>query len=461
MDDHRRFVHQVYQRVPAYRRFLDQHRLGPDTPWEELPLTDKKGYLLAHPLEDLCWDGSLAGCHLIGSSSGFSRTGSLFWPKRPQDEAAYLQAVEYMLKDYHHIHRRRTLVLVCLAFGTWIGGMQLAAALRTLAGSGRLPLTVCTPGLNLGEAVEIYARFHHHFQQSLWITNVSNVSLIATLMERRGLEPHPGSVFFGVVGEYLPEAFRAWVARRFGHPPQEPFCVWTGYGSADTGDLGVETRSTIALRRYLYERPELSRRLLGSENTPLIMAASPKAHLEVVGGNLVATKDQLVPLVRYDTGDAGAVLARSHLARVPELPPELLRDLPQTMVCVSGRASDAVVFYGTNLMVGDIHEHLLSLPPEMAYGGAFELAPRQEEGVSVFHFKVFVDRPRDQDLARRYQEAIVAFLESRSLEFRAKYRALCASVGRELIEVELADAARRPAHLKHRFLVQNREEAGA
>jgi phenylacetate-CoA ligase len=454
MEDHRRFARRVYERVPAYRRFLDRHGVGPDAPWAELPLTDKKGYLLAYELEELCWDSSLEDCHLIGASSGFSRTGSLFWPKRPQDEAAYLQAVERMLVDYHHIDRRRTLVLVCLAFGTWIGGMQLAAGLRTLAGTGRLPLTVCTPGLNLGEAVEIYARFHRHFQQSLWITNVSNVSLIATLMERRALEPPPGSVFFGVVGEYLPEAFRAWTARRFGHPPEEPFCVWTGYGSADTGDLGVETRATVALRRFIYARPELSRRLFGSENTPLIMAASAEAHLEVVEGNLVVTKDQLIPLVRYDTGDAGGLLTRDELAQVAELPSGLVQELPPLMLYVSGRASDAVVFYGTNLMVGDIHGHLLSLPAELGYGGAFELSRREEEGVSVFHFKVYVDQPQDQGLAQRYQQAIVEFLESRSLEFRAKYRALCASVGRELIQVELADAAQRPAHLKHRFLVE-------
>ena len=453
MDDHRQFAREVYQRVPAYRRFLDQRGVSPDAPWEELPLTDKKGYLLANDIEELCWDGSLDDCHLIGSSSGFSRSGSLFWPKRPRDEEAYLQALERMLIDYHHLDQRRTLVLVCLAFGTWMAGMQLATTLRTLAATGRLPLTVCTPGLNLGEAVEIYARFHRHFQQSLWITNVSNVSLIATLMEHRGLEPPPGSVFFGVLGEYLPEAFRAWVARRFGHDPEEPFCVWTGYGSADTGDLATETRQTIALRRYLYARPELSRRLFGSDNTPLIMAANPKAHLEVVEGNLVASKDQLVPLVRYDTGDAGGLLTPEELARAVELPPALVPDLPPLMLYVSGRASDAVVFYGTNLMVGDIHEHLLSLPQEMGYGGAFELAQREEDGVSVFHFKVYTARPQDQDLARRYQQAIVEFLESRSLEFRTKYRALCASVGRDLIQVELADAAQRPAHLKHRFLV--------
>ncbi len=452
MIDPRDFAMQVYERVPAYRRLLDRQGLTPQVPWQELPITDKRSYLLANEMEDLCWDGSLAGCHQIGASSGFGPSGPLFWPKRPQDETAYLESLENMLVDRYGIDRRPTLVLVCLALGTWMAGMQLASSLRTLAASGRHRLTVATPGLNLGEAVDIQARFQAHFQQILWITNVSSVSLIAALMERRGLEPAPGSVFFGVVGEYFPESLRVWAARRFGHPPEEPFCLWTGYGSADAGDLGVETRETIALRKFIYARPELSRRMFGSENTPIILAANPNAHLEIIEGRIVVSKDQLIPLVRYDTGDNGGLLNRQDLAAWPELPPELVQEAPESILWVAGRASDALVFYGTNLMVGDINDHLLSLPADMGYGGSFELVRREESGITVFRFKVYVRTQPSPELAERYARTIVEFLQSQSLEFKTKYQALCASLGQELIQVELADAAQRPANLKHKFL---------
>ncbi len=451
--DPRAFAQKVYDKVPAYRRFLDQQGVSPRVPWPELPLTDKTGYLLRHRLEDLCWGGSLGDCHLIGASSGFSRSGSLFWPKRPRDEAAYLEAVEQMLIDYHGIDRRSTLVLVCLAFGTWIGGMQLASALRGLAASGRHRLTLATPGLNLAEGVEILERFQRHFDQVLCITNVSNVSLIAHLLERRGVEPAPGSLFFPVVGEYFPESLRAWTARRFGHQEDEPFCLWTGYGSADTGDLGVETRGSIALRRFIHARPRLSRAIFQTENTPMLLAASSQAHLEIVAGRIVASKDQLIPLVRYDTGDSGGLIRRRELEARSELPPELLKKAPETILWVAGRASDAVIFYGTNLTVGDINHHLLSLPPEMGYSGFFELSRRQEAGVTLFNFKVFVHARPGPELARDYARAIVEFLQSQSLEFKTKYQALCASLGRELIQVELVDAEQRPAGLKHKFIV--------
>src|SRR3954467_10674138 len=121
------FVRDVYQRVPAYRAFLEQLGVSPDAPWAELPLTTKTSYLLTAPTDQLCWDGSLADCHLIGASSGFSQTGAIHWPKRPEDERDYLHAVEQMLVAQYGIDQRRTLLFVCMAFGTWIAGIQLAS----------------------------------------------------------------------------------------------------------------------------------------------------------------------------------------------------------------------------------------------------------------------------------------------------------------------------------------------
>jgi phenylacetate-CoA ligase len=157
--------------------------------------------------------------------------------------------------------------------------------------------------------------------------------------------------------------------------------------------------------------------------------------------------------VRYDTGDSGGLLGRADLAAWPEMPTGLVQEAPELILWVSGRASDAVVFYGTNLMAGDINHHLLSLPAEMGYGGFFELSRREESGIAVFRFKVYVRGRPGPEAAQRYARAIVEFLQSQSLEFKAKYQALCASAGRELIQVELADAATRPAELKHKFIV--------
>ena len=317
MPTDRKLLADAWTRVPAYRAFLNSRGAGPDTPWAEVPLTTKKNYLLVNEVADLCWDGTLAGCHLIGASSGFSRAGSVFWPKRPKDEQSYVEGIETMLVEHYAIDQRRSLVFVCLAFGTWFGGMQLATALRTLAATGRHPLTVTLPGLNLGEAVEIYRRFAGAYEQVLWITNPSNVTLISALLSRAGIQPPPGSVSFPVVGEYFSEAFRERVAERFGHHRDAPFCLWTGYGSADAGPIGVETTATISVRKHIYRRPAVSQALFGTTDTPMLLLPAPGALIECVNGRIVVSKDLAIPLIRYDTGNVGGIFPASGGTRSP------------------------------------------------------------------------------------------------------------------------------------------------
>lgn len=447
------FVRAVYDSVPAYRRFLADAGLSGPVDWQALPVMDKQRYLHAYPIESLCHGGTLEGCHLIGSSSGFSRGGSSFWPKRPQDEGDYVASVEQMLVEHYGIDRRRTLVMVCLAFGTWIGGMQLAAALRTLGASGRRPITVATPGLNLREAATLHQRFHRHFEQCLILTNPSNIALIGALMREMTTDLVPGSVSFPVVGEFFSEAFRERVAADFGHDPAAPFCVWTGYGSADTGDLGVETAATVALRKWLSREPARLEGLFGVRDAPMLLAPTPKALIEILDGEIVVTKDQLIPLVRYNTRDRGGLIERAALA-AGHVPLALLADLPERLLFVHGRVSDALVFYGTNLVVPAIGDFLLSLPEGFGYGGLFQVVQRERDGIGQLAFRIFTSAGAGTPSAVDYVEALLGFLRESSLEFAAKYDTLCQAAGKPLIEVELRDIAGLDPSIKHRFILE-------
>ena len=451
--DMKTLAERVAARVPAYGRFLAEQGASTADSWLNLPLTNKVNYLLKHPLPDLCWDGSLHDCHLIGSSSGFSKTGSVYWPKRPEDESNYLALVEQTMIQCHGIDQRKTLIFICLAFGTWIGGMQLASVMRTLAASGRHPLTVATPGLNLSEAVEIYQQFGSRYDQVLWITNPSNASIIISLLAELKNPPPPASLYFPVVGEYFTETFREDVAKRTQHPTTEPFVLWTGYGSADTGDLGMETRETIQLRKFFHHHPKMSQQFFGHGNTPMLLAPSAKSYLEVVDGNLVVTKDQLVPLVRYDTKDSGGLLQTADLTDC-SLPEGLLESLPETLLFIRGRVSDAVVFYGTNLMMGDLADFFLQLPKHFCYGGFFKVKPDQSRGFAVFHFTVYITGQATQSLEEQYTESLITFLQNESLEFKTKYEVLCRSVQRPLISVELNEKKPAQGMIKHKYIIE-------
>ena len=450
MLDQEKLRQDVLRRVPAYRQFLEGAGVSPQAPWNELPLTNKADYLLAYPYEQLVWDGDLSDCHFIGCSSGFSKTGSIFWPKRPQDERHYLEGLRQTLVDHYAIDSQRTLVLVCLAFGTWIAGIQMASTMRAMAiDRGELPITVCTPGLNLSEAADICARFHGQFEQFLWITNPSNLPLIATLLQRRELSLGGGRHNFAVLGEYYTQDFRHWVARRF--EQSNPYGIWTGYGSADTGGIGVETAATIALRGWYHNNPEACQARFGTRSVPMILAQSPDIFVEVIADELVVTKDQLVPLVRYNTRDAGGQLARH------ECPAEIA-DLPEQMVYVYGRASEAIVFYGTNLMMSDLADFFLGLSADHRYGGLFEVRKRERDGVTIYLFSLYAFEP-DEALRQRLEQALMTFLTGRSLEFAAKFEPLSRSFGEKLIQVSLLDAAGLQGKIKHRYLLELEDEA--
>ncbi|MRR54729.1 MAG: phenylacetate--CoA ligase [Deltaproteobacteria bacterium] len=453
MNDVKAFSQRVFECVPGYRRFLATRAASIEGPFAELPLQTKQNYLLEYPMEELCWNGSLGNCHLIGSSSGFSKSGSVFWPKRPEDEKQYLEALEQMLVQNYGIDRDRTLIICCMALGTWFGGMTITAALRVIAAGGRLPITICTPGLNLAEAVEIYSRFQTNFTKVLWITNPSNISLITSLIARKGINVPPGSCYFPVVGEYFSETFRESVAGRYGHAAREPFVVWTGYGSADTGDIAVETAATIRLRKFFHKNQELRRQLFGSDDTPMLLALAPKAHVEILDGRIVVTKDQLVPLVRYNTGDEGGILEKEELGRGGTVPDDILNELPERILFVRGRASNSIIFYGTNLNVQEINQHFLELPRDMSYSGLYTVRKVEQGDVTLFEFTVFVESLGDGALAERYHASLLGYLKGRSLEFEAKYSNLTRSLGEELIRVAVEELAGSTGAIKHRFII--------
>jgi phenylacetate-CoA ligase len=442
--DHHKLRQDVLQRVPAYRQFLDNAGVANDAPWDSLPLTNKADYLLAFPFEQLVWDGDLRGCHFIGCSSGFSKSGSIFWPKRPQDERHYLEGLRAALIENYQIDKKRTLILVCLAFGTWIAGIQMAATFRTMAVErDDLPITVCTPGLNLSEATDICARFQGQFDQFLWVTNPSNLPLIATLLQRREVPMGGGRHNFAVLGEYYSQDFRQWVAERF--EQDNPYGIWTGYGSADTGGIGTETAATIALRAYYQAHPDQCQERFGTRSAPMILAQASDLLVEVINEELVVTKDQLVPLIRYNTKDAGGQLRRQDCPAID--------GLPDLMVYVYGRASEAIIFYGTNLMMSDLADFFLSLDPGYRYGGLFEVRKKENDGVTIYLFRLYAFEP-DEALRERLEEALMGFLSGRSLEFAAKFEPLSRSFGEKLIQLTLQDASGLQGKIKHRYLLE-------
>ncbi|NOX15566.1 MAG: phenylacetate--CoA ligase, partial [Epsilonproteobacteria bacterium] len=255
------------KKLRAYQDFLKENSIKEIKNWEDIPICNKQNYLLKYPIEDLAKD-DISKAFLIGTSSGFSKSGSVFWLKESVDEEAYLRAVKKLLIDNYAIDKKKTLIIVSLAFGTWIGGIQLAATLRNLAASME-SVSIATPSLDIKEACEISKKFGKFYETILWVVNPSSINIIYSLLkdEKSLLN---GKIVFPVVGEYFSENFREDIALKFGHKKDYPFALRTGYGSADAGDLGIESKATIILRKFLNQNRDLCMELFSQNEAPMM-----------------------------------------------------------------------------------------------------------------------------------------------------------------------------------------------
>lgn len=456
------FAKQVWEQVPAYQSIV-----GTTFPsqFNQLPLINKRNYLLSFPMTELCRPGGLDQIHLIGASSGFSKTGAVFWPKRPCDEKDYIHSIENLFVNAFHIDKRKTLCLECLALGMWIGGMQLATAIRMIGLTEKYRFTIATPGLDLRTAVDVIEAYHERYEQILIITNPSNIPIITALIRTKRLQLQPGTVYFPVVGEYFSESLREHVCTEYGHTLDRTEVLRTGYGSADTGEVSFETERAIRIRKFFSHHPELSKQLFGTEDTPMMLEFNPAAYVEIIDGHIVVTKDQFIPLVRYDTNDCGGILHREDLRGI--VPDNLLEPMPEQWMYVMGRADNAVIFYGTNLMIGEIQQFLLTLDKTEGYGGLYTVHElhqpscsetissetiSNEATISRLEFIIYT-RGEQHANAERFKTLLVDFLCGNSNEFAFKYHNLSKSSDTPLITVRTADISALEGNLKHRFII--------
>jgi len=435
----------VRKTVKGYDRFLSEHSIKEVNRWEDIPITTKQNYLLTYPINELIRENTFDKCFLIGSSSGFSKSGSVLWLKESEDEEDYIAKVKALFIDNYSIDKKSTLVIVSLALGTWIGGMQLACTLRSLAGKTD-GMVVATPGIDLKESAHIAKEFGGMFDQIVWVTNPSSINILYALL-RDDKEMLNGSVYFAVVGEYFTESFREKIALKFGHNQDNVYVVKTGYGSADTGDLGIESRETILLRKFLNNHPEISKKLLGEKSPPMLFERNTHAFMETIDGNLIVTKDQFVPLIRYNTKDTGGII-KKEIFRNTGIDKELYDSLPDEILYIFGRTSDAVVFYGTNLNIYASGDFLNTLDETYAYGGLYEVKKTEKDDVEFLEFTIFVLEASD-GLAEKYKDALIRFLKASSNEFTAKYDKLSAAAGEELIKVKTVSISGKNLAEKH------------
>ena len=463
--------HRVATTVPAYRKFLSEHGVEPAAvttldDFHRLPVTDKPNYHERFPLPELCRDGRLDGCDIVSLSSGSSGRPTV-WPRSLEDELHVSRRFEQVF-DVFGVRERSTLVVVCFPLGTWVGGLFTIACVRHLAAKG-YPITVVAPGNNKAEILRVLPELAGHVEQIVlsgyppFVKDVVDTGLAA------GFDWSRHAVKLLLAGEVFSEEWRDLVARRLGmnDPVRDTASL---YGTADAGVLGNETPLSVSIRRFLAGRPDLARELFGDSRLPTLVQYDPTSrYFEQVGGTLLFSADNGIPLIRYHIADEGGLVSAADMRAfcaangfVPEFDgrgsgtdgagpdrfgPDRFGDLP--FVYVFGRSMFTVSFFGANVYPENIAVGLEQPGISDWVTGKFvlETVTDADENPAL---RVTVELAPGRTVAA---DAVAVSIRDQLLRLNSEY-ANYVPAGRQLPLVTLlpaGDATYFPTGVKHRY----------
>jgi len=349
--------------VPAYGAMLKAAGLSASdihdaADFAKLPLLNKENYVRRFPLEALVEGGDLAACDFLAVSSGSTGEPTL-WPRGLHHELPVAVRFEQVLRDNFRAHERRTLAVVCFALGSWVGGMYTTSCLRWVAAKG-YPLLIVTPGNKIDEILRVVKRLAPDFEQTVLFGYPPFLKEVVDAGRLEKIAWDKFNVRLVTAGEVFSETWRDLVLERLDQD-EGLNSIASLYGTADAGVLGNETPLSVAIRRFLSEKPMAAKALFGEERLPTLCQYDPTSrYFEAVeGGTLAFTGDNGAPLVRYHIADQGGIYSfeamRAKLADYQFDPETAIaqaglgraRRLP--FVYVFGRANFTLSFFGANI----------------------------------------------------------------------------------------------------------------
>jgi phenylacetate-CoA ligase len=355
----------------AYQKFLEERGVPAEALFENLPLTDKATYLKVSVFEELVGD-DFADTFTVFSSSG-SSGHAFYWPQIKASHRTSAARFGQFLESACGVHQRRTLVIVGLALGSWIGGDFFSWLLKSVAINAPYPLAVFSPGNKHEEIIAMLHSAEGFVDQFILVCCPSAIGHLILRAEGNDRPLPLGKMRYLVIGEAFPEMLREGLEK---NAPAGDSLMFSVYGSADTGLLGFESPASVILRKICLADPLVAEDLgLGRVIPHFFHHADPGAYVETVGGELCVTKWQGIPLVRYNLHDSAHLYDWSHIVRLlpswaqrnPALAPDVARlgqcqgleSLPG-ILAISGRADSCLILCGTNLTEAMLDEAVRS-----------------------------------------------------------------------------------------------------
>jgi phenylacetate-CoA ligase len=352
--------------VPAYKSFLAKNRINPKNiksqeSFLKLPTIEKQNYILKRPLSNLFIKGRIPP--ITYASSGSSGTPT-FWFHSDNGEKIGGEIHEMIFNKIFGVRKDEpTLVVVCFAMGLWVAGGYTLAASREVSRRG-YNLTTVTPGLDHEAILNILKNLAPNFKNLILAGYPPFLMDVALEMKRRKIKLK-NRTYFITAGDKFKEEWRDDFLKHF--EVINPNSLVSIYGSADGGILGFETPLSIFIRRKAMNNQKLYQAFFKDEAEIPAFVQYNLNHIffETINDELVFTKDESMPLVRYNIHDIGKIISYENAVHLLKktgfgniVKKREFKNWHLPFIVKSGRKDVAVTFYALNIYPENIKSGL-------------------------------------------------------------------------------------------------------
>jgi len=288
------------EKIPAYKKFLTLEGKTGHEPFYDLPFTSKDTYLKKFEYEELLPIPLYENVSIF-SSSGSSGKKPFYWTYlKSQLMDTHAQA---HLEQLFSIHKKKTLFIIGLSLGSWIGGDPMSFTIKTIALQVNYPMTVITPGTNLEEIITVIHEFGKFFDQIILMTSPTVLAHVILSAQHEKKELFLEKMKFVLFEEGFTEDFRIALQKQAKVPETDPV-AYSYYASADTFGIGVESPGSIALRKLCFHNHAFADAIGIEPDLPhFFHVTAHDAYIEAKGDEMCVTRWQGVPLMRYNLRD--------------------------------------------------------------------------------------------------------------------------------------------------------------
>lgn len=406
--------------------------------WEKVPLLTIDNFYSLYPLQEIIPDESKNDLFYLYKSSGHShdkgKNKGLYWAQLKSTENRNFLALLNISKLVLNLDTKKTLFIVGFSLGSWAGGFAVAHTMMNVAISPDMNVHVFTPGTSIKEIAESIDALENQYEQIIICLCPTAISAFEDYVKNSDFKVPWKKITYFVAGEPFSESIRMERHKKYLHDDNN-LTMFSVYGSADTGTLGYETLPLIKIRQFLSTHEEAAEKM-GFKPGPipnLYHSLPQENYLEVNEGELIVTKWQGLPLVKYNLEDHVDLISWNllclSLSKINSENADLwknyaLLNMPD-VVAVYGRKHGCLFLNGNNIYEGMLLDAAQKSKTFNSLStGNFAVWEETKAGHPILHWQIELKKNKNEPShAKKLQlyDELIEKLEEQQPEFLEDY----------------------------------------